>query len=149
LPREYFQLPAPRAMPAAPKRLQGVPTFYVLQYEPIRPGALLSGGVLSLVVLTTCWMSLNSVISPYHAAASQPQNAWSSSDSARSSASPSNSDDSASSSGRYATKFAPFDPAKRKRILAAAVANLKNHYYDRDAAQKMSDALVAHESRGD
>jgi C-terminal processing protease CtpA/Prc len=41
------------------------------------------------------------------------------------------------------------DPAERKRIVDSAIANLKEHYVDRDAAQKMADALAKHEKRGD
>ena len=150
LPREYLHLPSPRAVTSTPKRLQGVPTFEFLRNDPVRPGALLSGGVLSFVVLTTCWMSLNFAASPYRAAAHQPQNSWGSSDSARgNNSSRSNSGDSASSSRRYALRPGQLDPAERKRILAAAVVTLKEHYYDHDAAQKMADALSAHEKRGD
>lgn len=149
LPREYLHLPAPRAVTSAPKRLQGIPTFQFLRNDPVRPGALLSGGVLSVLALTTCWMSLNSAITPYDSAALQPQNPWSSSDSLRGNSSRSKSGDSASSSSRYSLKPSQLDPTERKRILAATVANLKEHYYDRAAAQKMADALSAHEKRGD
>jgi hypothetical protein len=39
--------------------------------------------------------------------------------------------------------------AERQRVIDAAVANLKQHYIDPDVAQKMADALLAHEKRGD
>ena len=51
LPHEYFHLPAPRAVPSAVRRLPGIPAFYVLQDEPVRPGALFFGGILSCVAL--------------------------------------------------------------------------------------------------
>jgi hypothetical protein len=41
------------------------------------------------------------------------------------------------------------DPAERQRVIDGAVANLKQHYIYPDVAQKMADALLAHEKRGD
>lgn len=41
------------------------------------------------------------------------------------------------------------DVAERQRVIDAVVANLKEHYIDRDAAQKMADALLVHEKSGD
>jgi hypothetical protein len=38
---------------------------------------------------------------------------------------------------------------EKQRILLAAIANLKQHYVDHDAAQKIADALLAHEANGD
>jgi Peptidase family S41 len=39
--------------------------------------------------------------------------------------------------------------AQRQRIVQAAAANLTKYYVDPDVAQKMSDALLAHEKTGD
>jgi C-terminal processing protease CtpA/Prc len=39
--------------------------------------------------------------------------------------------------------------AGRQRVLHAVVANLKQYYIDRDVAQTMADALLAHEENGD
>jgi len=149
LPREYFHFPAPRAVTSAPQPVRGVPSFHVLQNEPLRPGALLSGGVLSLVALTTCWLSLNSVVGPYHPAVRPPQGSSFSESSSPSNSFQPNQGDSASASGRYAVPGGNLDPVERKRILAATISNLKEHYVDRDAAQKMAGALAAHESHGD
>lgn len=149
LPHEYLHLPSPRAVASGAKRLQGIPSFYVLQNEPLRPGVLLSGGVVSVIALTTCWLSLYSVMSPYDRAAHQSANSWSAPESARAKSAQPNSNDSASFSGRYALKNARLGQAERKRILAAAIANLKEHYVDRDAARKLADALNAHENHGD
>jgi len=41
------------------------------------------------------------------------------------------------------------DAAERARVVAGVVANVKQHYVERDLAQKMADALAAHEKRGD
>lgn len=40
-------------------------------------------------------------------------------------------------------------PSERHRVVAGAAANLKEHYAYPDLGQKMSDALLAHERRGD
>ena len=44
---------------------------------------------------------------------------------------------------------AQLDAAERHRVVGAAAANLKQHYFDSQIGEKMSDALLAHEKRGD
>jgi hypothetical protein len=41
------------------------------------------------------------------------------------------------------------DAAERHRVMDAVFKNLKEHYVDPDVAQKMADALLAHEKNGD
>jgi len=41
------------------------------------------------------------------------------------------------------------DAAERQRVIEAAIANLKEHYPEHDVAQKIADALLAHEKSGD
>lgn len=41
------------------------------------------------------------------------------------------------------------DPAERRRVVQAAIADLKQHYVSPVAAQKIADALTAHEKAGD
>ena len=41
------------------------------------------------------------------------------------------------------------DAAERQRVIHGAVANLTKYYVDPDIAQKMADALLAHEKSGD
>ena len=41
------------------------------------------------------------------------------------------------------------DAAERKRVIEGAIANLTKYYIYPDIAQKMADALLAHEKRGD
>ncbi len=41
------------------------------------------------------------------------------------------------------------DRAERRRVMDAAIANLKQYYFDPDAAQKIVDALLAHQKSGD
>jgi hypothetical protein len=41
------------------------------------------------------------------------------------------------------------DAAERQRVIQAVIANLKEHYIDPAAAQKIEEALLAHEKAGD
>jgi Peptidase family S41/N-terminal domain of Peptidase_S41 in eukaryotic IRBP len=147
VPREYFHVPSPRVAALPSQRLYGVPSLFVLQDAFLRPGALLSGGVLSAIFLTTCWVSLSYSRTPSRAAFPQSGSA----DSAASSRMNSDSSDSrdASSASRSLAPDNHLDPAERKRVLDNTIANLKAHYVDRDAAQKVADVLMAHEKHGD
>jgi len=149
LPREYFHVPAPRVAPLVPRRLYGFPALFVLEDASPRPSALAIGGLLSLVTLSSCWASLYGVHGREASSASQfagvPEGYKSSHNEARSTA-PS----AAASDASHATaRPGAFDPAQRNRIVDSAIANLKEHYFDRAAAQKMADALAIHEKRGD
>jgi hypothetical protein len=44
---------------------------------------------------------------------------------------------------------ATIDAAEQQRVFDAVIENLKDHYYDHNIAQKMADALLAHEQAGD
>ena len=46
-------------------------------------------------------------------------------------------------------KDAGLDAAERHRVVTGAVANLRQHYFNREVAQETADALVAHEKNGD
>lgn len=46
-------------------------------------------------------------------------------------------------------KDASFDSGERQHVIAAAIANLRQYYFDRDVAQKTADALLAYEKSGD
>ncbi len=49
---------------------------------------------------------------------------------------------------RAADQGGKLDATERQRVIDAAVANLKQHYVYQDVAQKIADALLAHEKRG-
>jgi hypothetical protein len=42
-----------------------------------------------------------------------------------------------------------FDAAERQRVIDGVIKNLKEHYFDRDVAQKMADGLFVREKSGD
>lgn len=147
VPGEYLHVPSPRVAASPSQRLYGVPLLFVLQDEALRPGALLSGGVLSAIALTTCWLSLSHSRAPYHSAATQFGNVARSSESSQTN--PSQADSRGAASARSFAENYHLDPAERQRVLNRAIANLREHYVDRDAAQKIADAFVAHEKHGD
>jgi hypothetical protein len=41
------------------------------------------------------------------------------------------------------------DAGERRRVIGAVITNLKEHYFDKGVAQKMAEALLAHEKNGD
>jgi hypothetical protein len=53
-PREYYYFEPEFLGASADQRLGGIPSFVVIEGGAPRPGALLSGGVLTMLVLTTC-----------------------------------------------------------------------------------------------
>ena len=149
LPSEYFHVPAPRVAPLVPRRLHGFPALFVLEDASPRPGALAIGGLLSLVALTSCWASLSSVRGRETPSASQFAGVPDGYKSGHSKSRPTAPSAVASDASRVTTQPGALDPAQRKRIVDSAIVNLKEHYFDRAAAQKMADALAAHEKRGD
>ena len=148
LPSEYFHVPAPRVAPLVPRRLHGFPALFVLENASPRPGALAIGGLLSLVALTSCWASLSSVRGRETPSASQFAGVPDGYKSGHSESRPAAPSAAAPDTSRSSTQPGALVPAQRKRIVDNAIANLKEHYFDRDAAQKMADALAAHEKRG-
>ena len=54
VPREYYYFEPELLGASADQRLGGIPSFVVIEGGSPRPGALLSGGVLTMLVLTTC-----------------------------------------------------------------------------------------------
>lgn len=54
VPREYYYFEPELIGASADQRLGGLPSFVVIEGGSPRPGALLSGGVLTMLVLTTC-----------------------------------------------------------------------------------------------
>ncbi|MGP0074480.1 MAG: S41 family peptidase [Bryobacteraceae bacterium] len=128
IPREYA-----RILDRQP--LETAPAFHVLADESLRGSALLFGGALSLITFGV----LPFLIS--HSGGYGP----------------------ARVSSREPLSFADAQPPQRQasagvdnanaidraRVIAGAIANLKTYYVYPDVAQKMANALVAHEKSGD
>lgn len=59
VPREYYYFEPELLGASADQRLGGLPSFVVIEGGSPRPGALLSGGVLTMLVLSTCSIFLS------------------------------------------------------------------------------------------
>jgi hypothetical protein len=149
VPREYGYVQPELVGASAQYRLAGVPAFHVLQGESPRPGALLFGTALSLVVLSTFWILLGHGAG--HAGmgfmASGPSRGHSGFSQHQSSQPTPH--DSAGGADRDGRELPTLDPAERQRVLNGVIASLKKHYIDPDVARKTGDALEAHEKSGD
>ena len=173
VPREYFRVQPGLASFSAHLRPEGVPSFFVFADESLGPGALLFGGLLSLAALVTFsvllnhgvrYVSLSALIrqiqslpkassSPFDSSA--PKTAKNPGEEANESKAP-------RQPGKAATPSQPskgavggtrasvkLDATERRRIVAAAAANLERHYVDGESGRKMAAALRAHERNGD
>jgi peptidase S41-like protein len=174
VPREYFHVQPRLAGFSAHLRPEGLPSFFVFADEPLSPGALLFGGVLSIAVLVTFsvflnrgvrYVPLSALIRPTrsspNARSSPPfdSSAPKAANNTREEASKSKesqppemgstpSQPAKGAAGRIHGS-AKLDVAERRRIANAAAAILEKHYVDRDNGRKMAEALRAHEKKGD
>lgn len=159
-------------VPGSAQNLCGVPSFYVLENAPLRPGAILFGGVLALAGLSglSVLIARTDAYGPLPAGihsdvASRRFNSFLT---AKSPILGSGDDpDQALAAGipgepkpgsrpqlieavfLVAAAEPKLDAAERDRVVEAAASNLKEHYFDRGAAQEMADALISHEKNGD
>lgn len=149
VPRQYGFVQPVTIADSVQSRPSDRPSFFVLEDEAPRPGALLFGGVLSLVALGAF-----SVLLSHRANHARTVNLGfgdllGQSRFAEQDATQPDSTEPAAAMNRAAVPNGNLDAAERKRVIAAAIANLKLYYVDQDVAQKMADALLAHEKRGD
>src|SRR6267143_6739273 len=147
IPREYGYAQAASFGASAPQRLNSVPVFFVLEVGPPRPGAMLFGSVLSCLALATFWLSLNHVgnyVGLGIAATGRLQN-----DSKFFQQDASQTDRQTAIRATNDTEVFKMDAVERRRVIDAAVVILRKYYVERQNAQKMADALLAHEKRGD
>lgn len=150
----------------------GVPSFHVLETEPPRPGTFLFGAVLALAAVGAFGFLLN-YAGPYkHFRASDshtsaPANLRSSAPDPSATQLPSKAGAKAAASGvslassqKHPAQLADrdtvqpaqepnLDGAERRRVIDAAITNLREHYVDPDGAWKIADALSTHEKNGD
>jgi hypothetical protein len=162
VPREYYHFEPELVGASADQRLGGIPSFVVIEGGSPRPGALLSGGVLTMLVLTTCSIFLSqagnyaprrtfTASSQSHrykdSAAFGGQASPTATDSPESSQPQTQQPEDAANGGII--RAAKVDATERRRVIHEAVANLKRYYVYPEIAQKTSDALLAHEKNGD
>ena len=143
LPREYCYTRPEVARASAKARLDGTPTFFV--FDTASPGRrpLLLGGLLSLITLICFPRLMNefgnlrppsgwSFASPgaYERQRGKPQP-------------PASGSEQGVQSPRGANST--LDATSRHRIIASAIASIKQHHIDPLEAQAAADALLAHE----
>lgn len=178
VPREYFRVQPELVSYSLHLRSDGVPSFFLLAEESLGPGALLCGSVLSVAALITFSVLLNhgvkhvplsALIGPTPSAA---EGRWSqptvqTPDATRDSpagtltpesgqrpriaanSSPPDNPTASDSPSNALRRDAKLDAAERHHVVEAAAAILEKNYVDRDNAQKMANALRAHEQNGD
>ena len=149
LPREYLRVPSPRVAASTPPRLQGLPGFYVFQNQAPRPAALLIGGMLSVSVLSACWGALNTMHRPDGSGASGLSSSFASGRSRASENAPYKRQVDARRAGRNSSPTDSLDGSERKRVISSVAENLKQHYVDRAAGQRLADMFLAREKRGE
>ena len=154
------------------QNLCGAPSFYILEDHPLRPSAILFGGVLALAGLSGLSVlightdahkplragthsvvashRLNSFLatkSPLLGAGDDPGQALAAG--VPGEPKPGSKPKQIEAVFLLGTAATNLDAAERDRIVEAAATKLKEHYFDRGAAQRMALALVSHEKRGD
>jgi hypothetical protein len=156
LPRLHINA-QPRLAAAPVANSIGAPIFLILEDEPLRPAALLSGCAITLAVVGLLAVSLNPSRALHTPSASR---AKTDSTSSRpfAQATPDKFAASEGDSGQTANSVAPasrssagsstLDP-ERQRVLDAVIANLEQHYFDPAIAHQTADALRANQRRGD
>jgi hypothetical protein len=165
LPREYRYAQPMLASSSTQRRLDGVPSFHLLEDQPLGVGTLLAAVLSFLVVLGTLSIMLKHAGDHRRSSDSVMQGSpartrWAASpgssarlDGSGSRATATVSQPSAqpavAPSGAVASSGLMLDSVERQRVIDAAVANLKKHYFDPDGAEKIANALLAHEKNGD
>src|SRR2546423_6886454 len=124
LPREYLHAPSALMRAAASQPLNGAPSFFVLEDESLSFGALLSGGVLSLIALGILSVSLSQVSRHVVGMPSALGNGSRTSRSSQRQVQPAKPAGSSEGAGANAARARTPDAAQRQRVLGAAVSHL-------------------------
>jgi hypothetical protein len=148
IPREYSYV-HPAVIGGSAQRLDGVPSFFVLENESVPPRALLLGGMLTLATLGIFSNLLNHAGSHTEGAAIASRQFVAHSSSSQQPALQPKPHEGTTAIKRSVAENTTQDAAERQRVIDAVIENLKAHYVDPDVAQKMADALLAHEKDGD
>jgi hypothetical protein len=149
VPRQYGFVQPVMIGASVQSRLSGTPSFFVLGDETPRLGALLFGGVLSLVALGAFSSLLSHDANHARTRTLGAGDLWDQSRFTEQEARQPTSTEPATAMNRAAVPDGNLDAAERQRVIGAVIANLKQHYVDQNVAQKMADALLAHEKRRD
>jgi hypothetical protein len=171
LPQAYRNTYAAVASTSLAINTDGVPSFRVLDKEPLPPGLILLGSIVALMALTgflfvmghptadRSFSSSNGHKSPIEAVMqrlSQPPSPDSIDDNTVRSPNPTvepreraGVKNSAKASNIGLIPYTGIDLAERRRVVGLVVVVLQKDYFDHAMAQKVSKALQAHEQDGD
>jgi Peptidase family S41 len=169
IPRAYREgEPVPvSALPQ--RRLDGVPSFQVLEDESLPAGAFLLGSVAALLVLGGVSVLINRAVhyrphrqmaihrdgtpqlSPQGSRATASGNGDAAEMGAQATAAGGDKKPTEGTSlwVHSATGNLQLDALERRRVVDAVTTNLRQHYFDTTAADKTGAALLAHEKNGD
>ena len=128
VPLQYRHVEPALASVTAPRQPDGMPSFYVIEGQSPRPGALLLGCLLSLAAIAASIPASHLAGSGVFQVAARGE--------------------SAQASGERGGSSEP-GATEQQSFVDAVISNLKEHYVDPAAAQKMADALLAHEKAGE
>jgi hypothetical protein len=173
--REYCRFRPAFATASVARHTDGAPSFYILDDESPRAGTLIFAGALSLIALsgfsaliTEAGSSRQHRASKGTIASAGAQVAALRNSSALlagnsdaevltpgplpvSSAVPAQRSVSQGAGSLWIkpSNEADLDAVERRRVTNAVIMNIDDHYFDQDAARKITDALLTHEKNGD
>lgn len=149
-PREHRR----RGTGMAPVQLRaaGTPLFEVLESEPIRPGRFVAGTILAVAAV-----GLFAFLLKHGGNARMPEANWISGRALRqgsgTSTPPAQMRQATPNSAPSQLPEQPPAPliseAEKQRVIAGVIANLRRHYANGGAAQRVAEELRAHEQAGD
>jgi hypothetical protein len=166
LPQTYRNSYAVSEAASLSPNTEGIPCFKVLEQEPLGHASILLGSTLSLAALVAfgfllSWSVAHLPVPDSHGRTSPiesvmerlnqptvPDTPTGGAEEASGSTSVGASEQPRPGPGA-AANTASLDAVERQRVISGAVANLRQHYFDRDVGQQTADALLAHEKRGD
>ena len=163
-PRQHWR--AQSTLVAAPAQgdVGGVPSFRLLEDEPMRLGTLLVAGLLTVGALCTLLVLMSrsggyrprvgtgakseaaARWSPSPGTAGMPQG---DSDAEAIGSGGSRSQAGPARARSAATMFVQIEPAERQRVIDAVTENLREHYFDSGEGRKIADAVLVHAQHGD
>ena len=157
IPREYRHVRPALIGALTPQRLCGTPCFQILESESLRPEALLSAALLSLVAFVAIPALIghggNRPIGPSLVRPQHPNGAhrFAFALLPRQPAGDTKEETEAYTRAMIsvADEGVKLDAAQRHRVVDAVIQNLKKHYIDPNIARTMTEALLAHEKNGD
>lgn len=167
LPQAWRNAYAATSAPPLVTNANNIPSFRVLDKQPLRPGSILIGSTLSAAALSAFGfvlslptpsrsLSTSSRRSPIEAVMERLNDTAPAADDGQ--ATTANASDTASTrheqsaTGKVATDSvdseAKFDDGERDRVVQSVSKNLLSYYFDHEKAEEASGALLTHEKHG-